>query len=56
MEDFLKVNPDLSKRIPNFLQFNDYMSMILAEITSKILLTCFALLPNKIRAKWNEGL
>ena len=71
MEDFLRVNPGLSRRIPNFLQFNDYMPMELAEITNKILLTyemsyphgvldmfvdCFASLPKEIRAKWNGGL
>ena len=71
MEDFLRVNPGLSRRIPNFLQFNDYTPIELAEITSKILLTyemsyphgvldmfvdCFASLPKEIRAKWNGGL
>ena len=25
MEDFLRVNPGLSRRIPNVLQFNDYI-------------------------------
>ena len=39
MEDFLRVNPGLSRRIPNFLQFSDYTPMELAEITHKILLT-----------------
>ena len=39
MEDFLRVNPGLSRRIPNFLQFNDYTPIELAEITNKILLT-----------------
>ena len=38
MEDFLRVNPGLSRRIPNFQQFNDYTPMELAEITNKILL------------------
>ena len=65
-EDFLRVNPGLSRRIPNFLQFSDYTPMELAEITNKILLTyemsyphgvldmfvdCFASLPKEIRAK-----
>ena len=39
MEDFLRVNPGLSRRIPNVLQFNDYMPMELAETTNKLLLT-----------------
>ena len=39
MEHFLRVNPGLSRRIPSFLQFNDYTPMELAEITNKILLT-----------------
>ena len=39
MEDFLWVNPGLSRRIPNFLHFNDYTLMELAEIMNKILLT-----------------
>ena len=71
MEDFLRVNPGLSIRIPNFLQFNDYTPMELAEITNKILLTyemsyphgvsdifvdCFASLPKEIRTKCNGGL
>ena len=71
MEDFLRVNPGLSRRIPNFLQFNDYTPMELAEITNKILLTYemnyplgvldifvdyFASLPKEIRVKWNGGL
>ena len=71
MEDFLRVNPGLSRRIPNFLQFNDYTPMEIAEITNKILLTyemsyphgvlymfvdCFASLPKEIRATWNGGL
>ena len=71
MEDFFRVNPGLSRRIPNFLQFNDYTPMGLAEITNKILLTyemsyphgvldmfvdCIASLPKEIRAKWNGGL
>ena len=71
IEDFLKVNPGPSRRIPNFLQFNDYMPMELAEITKKILLTyemsyphrvldmfvdCFASPPKEIRVKWNGGI
>ena len=39
MENFLRLNPGLSRRIPNFLQFNDYTPMELADITNKILLT-----------------
>ena len=39
MEDFLRVNPGLPRRIPNNLQFNDYTPMELAKITNKILLT-----------------
>ena len=39
MEDFLRVNLGLSRRIPNVLQFNDYTPMELAEITNKLLLT-----------------
>ena len=39
MEDFLRVNLGLSRRIPNVLQFNDYTPMELAEITKKLLLT-----------------
>ena len=39
MEDFLRVNPGLSRRIPNVLQFNDYTPMELAEIANKFLLT-----------------
>ena len=39
MEDFLRVNPGLSRQIPNVLQFSDYTPMELAEITNKILLT-----------------
>ena len=65
-EDFFRVNPGLSRRIPNFPQFNDYTPMELAEITNKILLTyemsyphevldmfvdCFASSPKEIRAK-----
>ena len=71
MEDFLTVEPGLSRRIPNFLQFNDYTPIELAEIANKILLTyemsyphgvldmfvdCFASPPKEIRAKWNGGL
>ena len=71
MEDFLRVNPGLSRRVPGFLQFNDFTPMELAEITNKILLTyemsyphgvldmfvdCFTSLPKEIRAKWNGGL
>ena len=71
MEDFLRVNPGLSRRIPNVLQFNDYTPMELAEITNKFLLTyemsyphgvlgmfvnCFSSLPKEIRAKWNGSL
>ena len=71
MEDFFRVNPGLSRRIPNFPQFNDYMPMELAEITNKILLTyemsyphgvldmfidCFASPPKEIRVKWIGGL
>ena len=37
MEDFLRMNPGLLRWIPNFLQFNDYTPMVLAEITNKIL-------------------
>ena len=39
MEDFLRVNPGLPRRIPNVLQFNDYTPMELAKITNKILFT-----------------
>ena len=39
MEDFLRVNPGLSRRIPNFLQSKDYTPMELVEITKKILHT-----------------
>ena len=71
MEDFLRVNPGLSRRIPNVLQFNDYMPMELAETTNKLLLTyemsyphgildmfidCFSSLPKEIRGKWNGSL
>ena len=71
MEDILRGNPGLSRQIPNFLQFNDYTLIGLAEITNKIMLTyemsyphrvldmfvdCFASLPKEIRAKWNGGL
>ena len=59
MEDFLRVNPGLSRQIPNVLQL--HVPMELAEITNKILLTyemssphrvlnmfvdCFSSLPN----------
>ena len=69
MEDFLRVNPSL--HIPNFLQFSDYTSTELAEITNKILLIyemryphgvldifvdCLISLPKEIGAKWNGGL
>ena len=68
MEDFLRVSPGLSRRIPNVLQFNDYTPMELAEITNKLLLNyemsyphgvldtfvdCLSSLPKEIRAKWN---
>ena len=71
MEDFLRVNPCLSRWVPNFLQFNDYTPIELAKITNKILLTyemtyphgvldmfldCFTSLPKEIRAKWNSVL
>ena len=71
MEDFFRGNPGLSRRIPNFPQFNDYKPMELAEITNKILLTyemsyphevldmfvdCFASPSKEIRAKWIGGL
>ena len=71
MEDSLRVNPGLSRRIPNVLQFNDYTTMELAEITNKLLLTyemsyphgvldmfvdSFSSLPKEIRAKWNGEL
>ena len=66
MEDFLRVNPGLSRRISNVLQFNDYMPMELTEITNKFLFTyemsypcrvlhmfvdCFSSFPKEIRAK-----
>ena len=59
MEDFLRVNPGVSRQIPNVLQL--HVPMELAEITNKILLTyemssphrvlnmfvdCFSSLPN----------
>ena len=64
----LIVNPSLSMRIPNVLQF--YTPMELAEITNKMLTYeksyfhgvldmfahCFPSLPKEIRAKWNGGL
>ena len=71
MEGFLRVNPVLSRRIPNFLQFKDYTPMELAEITNKLLLTyemsyphevlgmfvdCFSSFPKEVRVKWNGGL
>ena len=60
MEDFLRVNPGLSRRIPNFLQFNDYTPMELAEIANKILLTYEISYPHGVLdmfvAKWNGGL
>ena len=64
-------NGRLLESEPNFLQFNDYTPMKLAEITNTILLIyemryphgvldmfldCFTSLPEKIRAKWNGGL
>ena len=66
MEDFLRVNPGLSRRISNVLQFNDYTPMELTEITNKSLFTyemsyprrildmfvdCFSSFPKEIRAK-----
>ena len=60
MEDFLRVNPGLSRRVPNFLQFSDYTPMELAEITNKILLTYEISYPYGVLdmfvAKWNGGL
>ena len=71
MEDFLKVNPGLSRRISNVLQFNDYTPMELTKITNKFLFTyemsypcrvldmfvdCFSSFPKEIRAKWNGDL
>ena len=60
MEDFSRVNPGLSRRIPNFLQFNDYTPMELAEIANKILLTYEISYPHGVLdmfvAKWNGGL
>ena len=71
MEDFLRVSPGLSRRIPNFLQFSDYTSTEIAETTNKILLIyemryphgvldmfvdCLTSLPKEIGAKWNGGL
>ena len=60
MEDFLRVNPGLSRRVPNFLQFSDYTPMELAEITNKILLTYEISYPHGVLdmfvAKWNGGL
>ena len=71
MEDFLRVSLGLSRRISNFLQFNDCTPMELAEITNKILLTyemiyphrvldmlvgCFASLAKEIGGKQNGGL
>ena len=64
----LIVNPSLSIRIPNVLQF--YTPMELAEIINKMLtyetsylhgvldmfVHCFPSLPKEIRAKWNGGL
>ena len=70
MVHFLIANPGLSIRIPNFLQFNDYNPIKLAEITNKILLSyvmsyphevldmcvdCFTSLLKEIRAKKNGG-
>ena len=70
MEDFLRVNPSLSRRIPNILQFSDYLPMDFAEITNKLLLIyemsyphgvldmfveCFSSLPKEIRAKWKAA-
>ena len=48
MEDFLRVNPGLSRRIPNFLQLSDYTPMELAEITNKILLTYEIIYPHGV--------
>ena len=60
MEDFLRVNTGLSRRVPNFLQFSDYTPMKLAEITNKILLTYEISYPHGVLgmfvAKWNGGL
>ena len=60
MEDFLRVNPGLSRRIPNFLQLSDYTPMELAEITNKILLTYEIIYPHGVLdmfvPKWNGGL
>ena len=71
MEDFLRVNPGLSRRISNVLQFNDYTPMELTEITNKFLFTyemsyprrvldmfvdCFSSFPKEIRAKRNGDL
>ena len=35
VEDFLRVNPALSRRTPRFLQFNDYTPMELVDITNE---------------------
>lgn len=48
MEDFLRVNLGLSRRISNFLQFNDCTLMELAEITNKILLTYEMVFPHRV--------
>ena len=48
MEDFLRVSLGLSRRISNFLQFNDCTLMELAEITNKILLTYEMVFPHRV--------
>ena len=48
MENFLRVSLGLSRRISNFLQFNDCTPMELAEITNKILLTYEMIYPHRV--------
>ena len=48
MENFLRVSLGLSRRISNFLQFNDFTPMELAEITNKILLTYEMIYPHRV--------
>ena len=45
---FLRVDPGLSRRIPNVLQLNYYTPMVRAEITYKTLLTYEMCYPHRI--------
>lgn len=71
MEDFLKVNPDLTRRIKTKLEFEKFSTVQLMEITKRkllkknirfphdvdgIIVDCFEKIPSQVREINNAGL